>query len=291
VHEGRSSDLRRAWPALANELKELRSGADLSTRQLARELKWSQGKVHKIEHTLTLPSMDDVEAWLRVTDAPANQAVRLLDLAERAQHEAVMVRARRRAGEPIDLTELQEQTRRIEASAKLIRVFAPILIPGLLQTPDYARLVVLAGEPDNPTITEAIAGRMQRQAILYEEGREFEFVLSEAALRWRFGPVAVQVGQLRQLQTFSILGNVLVAVLPLDRETPVWHGAGFTLFEDRLDEADPMVHLEALATFENIAEPALVGRYQQTLNALRDLAVTGHQARALLEQVRGELHG
>jgi transcriptional regulator with XRE-family HTH domain len=291
VYGGRSNDLRSAWPALATELKRFREAADLSTRQLATQLKWSQGKVHKVENGHTLPSAQDVQAWLEATGAPAHQEPQLLNLAERAHHEAILIRAARRAGLVIDLPELQRQVREAEQTARTIRVYSPILIPGLLQTPDYARGMVLAAEPDNPTVAAAIADRMQRQAILYEPGRRFEFVVGETALRWRFGPAAVQVAQLRQLHTFTTLVGVLIGILPLDRETPVWHGTGFTLFENRADDADPFVHLEALRSFENIAEPSLVERYQQVFDRLRALAIVDSEAREMIEQIMGEFYG
>jgi transcriptional regulator with XRE-family HTH domain len=289
VVQGRSSDFRRAWPALAEQLTRLRNDAGLSTRQLARQLGWSQGKIHKIEHALTRPEPEDVQAWAEATNAPADQIPRLLDLAERAKREAVMVRAARRAGLPVDLAELQRQTAEAEWQAGTIRVFAPVIIPGLLQTPDYARLVVAAGDPDNPTTPEAIALRIQRQTRLYDEGRRNEFVIGEAALRWRYGPAVVQVNQLRQLQTLTHLRAVFVGILPLDRETPVWHSIGFTLLEDRADEADPLVHLEALDTFVNIADAEDVTHYQQVFDGLRDLAVVGDEARALLARLTDEL--
>ncbi len=287
MQSGRSNDLRRAWPQLGTQLRQLRQNAKLSTRQLADRLGsgWNQTRISRVENAQTLPSIDDVHAWLGATEASAATATIVFGLAERAAHEAVWVRRVRRAGMVIDLPELQRQVQEAEQAAGLNRVFAPILIPALLQTPDYARLLVLAAEPDNPTVAEAVAGRMQRQTILYQEGHRFEFVIGETALRWRFGSAAIQVGQLAQLRTLSTLGNVLIGILPLNRETPVWHSIGFTLFEERADNADPLVVLEALETWENIADPWLVGRYQRTLDQLRDLAAVGDEARALIEQL------
>jgi transcriptional regulator with XRE-family HTH domain len=290
VQSGRSHDLRRAWPKLGEQLRQLREAAGLNGRQLAARLGRGryQAWVSRVENANKLPDVDDIQAWLEATGATAEQVEQVLELAEQAQHELVRVQKARRVGMVVDLPELQRQTEEAERQAGTIRVFAPILIPALLQTPDYARLLVLAAEPENPTVPEAIARRMQRQARLYEEGRRFEFVISEAALRWRFGSPAVQIGQLRQLLTLSALANVLIAAVPLDRETPVWHSIGFTLLEDRADNADPLVVLEALETWENIADPRLVGRYQQTLDGLRDLAVVGDEARALVERIMGD---
>jgi transcriptional regulator with XRE-family HTH domain len=284
VQNGHPHDLRIAWPQLAAELKGLRQAAELTTRQLADQLGVSQGKVTKIENARTVPSVEDVQAWAAATSASADQAARLVELAERTQTEAIMVRAARRAGLP----DLQRQVAEAERVAATIRVFYPTLIPGLLQTPDYARLVVTAAEPDRPEVAEALALRMQRQTILHEEGRRFEFVVGEAALRWRYGPVAVQLGQLDRIRTVAMLANVLVAVLPLDREAPVWHSHGFTLFEDRADDGDPFVHVETLTSSVNVAEPADVERYRQTMEGLRGLAVADAEATALLEQLARE---
>jgi transcriptional regulator with XRE-family HTH domain len=285
VQNGRSRDLLIAWPRLAGELQQLREAAALTTRELADRLGVSQSKVTKLENARTVPSVEDVRAWAVATNAPAEQAARLVDLAERTHTEAIMMRAARRAGLP----DLQRQVAESERAATTIRVYYPTIIPGLLQTPDYARLVVMAVHRDRPDVAEAIAQRMQRQAILYEEARRFEFVISEAALRWRYGSAAVQLGQLDRIRTVAMLPNVLVGVLPLSRETPAWHSHGFTVFEDRIDDGDPFVHVETLTAGLNVTEPSDVQAYRQALDHLRELGVYGEDARALLAQLMDEL--
>jgi transcriptional regulator with XRE-family HTH domain len=285
VQNGRSRDLLVAWPRLAGELQRLREAAGLTTRQLADQLGASQSKVTKLENARTVPSIEDVQAWAAATNAPVGQAARLVELAERTHTEAIMLRAARRAGLP----DLQRQVAESERAAMTIRVYYPTIIPGLLQTPDYARLVVTAVHRDRPDVAEAIAQRMQRQAILYEEARHLEFVIGEAALRWRYGSAAVQLGQLDRIRTVAMLPNVLIGVLPLSRETPAWHSHGFTLFEDRTDDGDPFVHVETLTASLNVTEPADVEAYQQALKHLRELAGYGEDAQALLAQLMDEL--
>jgi transcriptional regulator with XRE-family HTH domain len=285
VQNGRSRDLLVSWPRLAGELQQLREAAGLTTRELADQLGVSQSKVTKLENARTVPSVEDVRAWATATNAPAEQAARLVELVERTHTEAVMLRAARRAGLP----ELQRQTAESERAAMTIRVYYPTIIPGLLQTPDYARLVVTAVHQDRPDVADAIAQRMQRQAILYGEGRHFEFVIGEAALRWCYGSAAVQLGQLDRIRSIAMLPAVLVGVLPFSRETPAWHSHGFTLFEDRADDGDPFVHVETLTASLNVTEPADVQAYRQALDRLRELAVYGEDARAFLAQLMDEL--
>ncbi len=285
MQNDRSRDLLIAWPRLAGELQQLRKAARLTTRELADRLKVSQSKVTKVENARTVPSVEDVRAWIGVTGAPADQATQLIALAERAQTEAIILRAARRAGLP----ELQRQVAESERLAMTIRVYYPTIIPGLLQTPDYARLVVTAVHQDRPDVAEAIAQRVQRQTILYEEGHRFEFVVGEAALRWRYGPLAVQLGQLDRIRTIAMLPNVFVGVLPFSRETPAWHSHGFTLFEDRIDGGDPYVHVETLTASLNVTESADVEAYRQILSQLRAFAVHGEDAQALLAQLMDEM--
>lgn len=285
MQNGRPRDLLQAWPRLAAELTQLREAAGLTTRQLADRLGVSQGKVTKTENARTVPSVEDVRAWAEATGAPAEEAARLVDLVERAHTEAIMLRAARRAGLP----DLQRQVAASEQAATAIHVYTPTIIPGLLQTPDYARLLVTSVHQDRPDVAEAISQRMQRQAILYEEGRRFEFVIGEAALRWRYGAAAVQLGQLDRLRTAALLPGVQVGVLPFDREVPAWHSHGFTLFE--ADDGAPYVHVETLTASLNVTEPADVEAYRQALERLRELAVQGEEAQALLVQVMEELSG
>ena len=87
------------------------------------------------------------------------------------------------------LVRLQEDSLELEASASTILNFQIASIPGLLQVPEYARRVFAAGHPAGQVdIAAAVAVRMNRQVILYDDSKHLEFVLAEAAVRWRPGP-------------------------------------------------------------------------------------------------------
>ena len=76
------------------------------------------------------------------------------------------------------------------APVRRTRTFEPNLVPGLLQTPDYAQRVPTMFQKLMPQVDvpSSAAERINRQSTLYEEDKEFEFLIGEAALRWRPGP-------------------------------------------------------------------------------------------------------
>jgi transcriptional regulator with XRE-family HTH domain len=269
---------------LGEALRELRRAADLTGEQLATELGVSQSKVSRIELGQSVPAAVDVERWTAVTGAPAEQTAHLLELAERAGTEAVAWRRGLRGG----LVGLQQETAALEASAQLIRSFHPVLVPGLLQTPAYAKAVFTAAHPaGRADVAEAVAARMNRQAILYEETRRYEFVLAEAGLRWRLGPTDLLLGQLDRLGVVATLPNVSLGIIPLAAELHAWHSHGFVIFAER--DGESVVHVETLTSALNVHEPVGVTAYQEAFDRLQGSAVVGAEARALLERIAKDL--
>jgi hypothetical protein len=152
---------------------------------------------------------------------------------------------------------------------------------------EYARRVFAAGHPDaGPAdIAATVAARMNRQAILYDETKHLEFILTEAAMRWRLGPESLMRAQVDRIITVSGLGNVTVGIIPQAAEANVWHDHGFNILQDRDDDGDPVVHVETLTNGLTITDPADIGVYRDAFTQLRRLAVTGAEAQALLGQI------
>jgi Domain of unknown function (DUF5753) len=125
---------------------------------------------------------------------------------------------------------------------------------------------------------------MNRQAILYDESKHLEFVLAEAALRWRVGPPSLMRAQIDRLLTVSALENVTIGIIPQTAETSGWHDHGFNILDGRGEAGDPLVHVETLTSGLTITDPADVDAYKDTFARLRSLAVTGDDTHALLQQ-------
>src|SRR5215467_6659762 len=174
----------------------MRKAAGLTGNQLAELLGWTRTKVPKIEGGSQMPSRDDIVAWVQACgqpDAIADELMGMLLQGHTLQREWKQEVGRGHAAIQTDWQALERQVR-------LYRNIQILVVPGLLQTPDYARYRALDGVAnygmDPEGVDAAVGARMARQQVLYETGRSFEFVTTEAALRIGAAPAPVMVGQL-----------------------------------------------------------------------------------------------
>ncbi|MEU4332988.1 Scr1 family TA system antitoxin-like transcriptional regulator, partial [Nonomuraea dietziae] len=131
-------NVQPAREALGRRLRELRTDAGLNGKEFAERLGWIATKVSKIEHGKQTPTEDDVRAWADATAAPADQAKLLLAQVRHLNEEYAEWRRQLRIG----LSARQAKFGEVEASSELVRNFEPAVIPGLLQTPAYARHIM-----------------------------------------------------------------------------------------------------------------------------------------------------
>jgi transcriptional regulator with XRE-family HTH domain len=255
---------------LAIGLRDARRAAGLTGARLAARCGISQSKISKIETGKVLPSATDVERVLTALGTGQDRIADLLALARLANTEFQSTRASLRRG----LHYKQKELAALEAETQHARFFLPLMITGLLQTPEYAR-ASLAGFPGDHH--QAIARRLDRQSALYTPARRFTFILAEAAVRWQVCEPLVMAAQADRLASLSELPNVTIGVIPLDSRVPDGPLNTFTVYDERIvtaetftgvimmrDPRDVAYHLELFAFFE---------RY----------AVTGDAVRALLE--------
>ncbi|MGH8604286.1 MAG: Scr1 family TA system antitoxin-like transcriptional regulator, partial [Gammaproteobacteria bacterium] len=175
------SNVHEARNALGKRLRELRLQVGFNGRQLAESLSWAPSKVSKLETGRQTPTEDDIRAWTRATNSEGETEALLASLRTLEVQYADWKRIFRTGLRPRqnELAELDQKTR-------LFRAFEVTVIPGLLQTPEYARARFAEGIrrlklPND--INEAVQGRVQRQEILYRLDKRFHFVLPEAVLR------------------------------------------------------------------------------------------------------------
>ena len=156
VHEARD--------ALGKRLRELRRGAGMSGRQLAESLSWPPSKVSKLENGRQTPTDEDVGGWTRATNSEAETEALLASL-----HTLEVQHAEWQRQLKTGLKPHQQEIAELDAKTRLFRAFEPTFIPGLLQTPAYARsrftqsIAVFKVRND---IDEAVQARVQRQEIL-----------------------------------------------------------------------------------------------------------------------------
>jgi len=275
---------------LGQALRGLRDTADLTSIQLAGALKVAQSTVSRMETGRQLPSPDLLDRWATATGATTQQRVDLGELAEAVATEAVAWR-----GRPQQLAALQQETADLESGAGLNRGYHPLLVHGLLQVPGYAHAAYqararLEGQSD-AEVAAAVAKRIAKQTLLYSPGHRFEFLLTEAGLRWRFVPREVLAAQLDRLAQAARMPNVLVGVIPMELEVPVWAWQGFSAFLERDGDAEDLVLVETLTAGVTVRNPADVASYDQAFQQLLDVAAVDGDAVAVLERIIADLRG
>ncbi len=270
----------RVRQQLAAELRALRTLRKLTQREIGpdKDHRLPQARVWRIERAETLPRLADVTMWLDATDATHEQRNRVVALLEAAHKETRPWPEM--AGEE---RHLQRRAADRDVGARLIRAYSQMM-PGLLQTAEYARLVIAQTDPaSHLDHAAALAARMERQRVLYEEGRQFQFLIAEHALRWSPGPGVMPV-QLDRLVSLSTLAAVELRVLPDDRVgTPGWHAF---VWRQPADGAEPYVTTELVHGGQVVSEPAAVKLYESVWDQLWSAALAGDDALALVRAVR-----
>jgi transcriptional regulator with XRE-family HTH domain len=200
---------------LRSELRKARETARLTQRDVAKAMDWSLSKLIRIETGVVSISTNDLRALLaHYGISNPVQVDAMIDIA----------RASRERSWWSGYRELASQEYLIflgyESSASVIRNFEPLVIPGLLQTEEYAREILsMIGGIDNKKIVDALVDlRMQRQELLLERNTppSLHFILDEAAVRRVVGGSSVMRRQLNHVMDIASRPNVTVRIMPFD---------------------------------------------------------------------------
>ena len=267
-------DIRAARNDLGARLRDLRRAAGLTGQQLADSLSWTQSKVSKIENGRQTPTDDDVRSWCRTTRSESAAVALLADLntlqTRHREWQRVM-----RAGLAAEQTAMGRQ----ENDTRIFRSFQSLIVPGLLQTPDYARGVierVSRRSGQNMDIDEVVAARMQRQGILYDTSKKFRLVITEAVLLHNVCPPAAMLGQLDRLMNLALLPNVRFGVIPFETSYVILPTHAFWIYDDEL------VLVETVSAQLNLAQPQEIAQYAKVFEAMALTAVYDEKARAVM---------
>lgn len=270
-----ASRLRRQ---LGSELRGARTLAGLSQRHVADQVGISQATVVRVESGRgALLSRDRTHEWLTACSAPEELRERILVLVAAAHTET------RGWEDGSGATgHAQGVARDREQGARSVRSYSPSIVPGLLQTAEYARQLLPQVDPTGTMdVAAALVDRLERQQVLYT-GRRFDFILEEQAVRWSPGP-GVRPAQLDRLLSVATLATVRVAVLPAAREgSPGW--PGFNLYEPAAEEELAYVTTELLHGGQIVHDPDAVQSYEALWSRLWDAAATDEAA---MELIRG----
>ncbi|WP_329411514.1 helix-turn-helix domain-containing protein [Nocardia vinacea] len=265
VHQQRES--------LGARLREIRFTAHLSGAELARRNGWDPSKVSKIEYGRIKPSHDDISAYCRDCEAE-DQLADLL--ATRQNIDSAYLEWRKILG--TGTKRRQQASIKWESEARILRWYEPVLIPGLLQTADYAsgilrKVIEFQQIPDD--LDQGVSKRMERQAILYQRDHLFHFVIAEQALYTTVGDDQTMIGQMDRLLAVQGMPRITLGIIPFMApfETAT---TSFLMFDSK------MVLVEGIAAELNITQPREIKVYHRTFDILAGQSVTGEAARELI---------
>ena len=267
---------------LALELRRLREAARLTCEEVAEHLECSASKISRVETGRVSVSPRDVRDMLELYGVPADQRESLVQLARDSRQKGWW-HAYSDTMQPQMATYIG-----LESAASEIRIYEVSLIPGLLQTEDYARAVIRAGMVNSPAedIERRVSLLMARQpAVVRDDPPKVWAVLDEAALRRRVGGSGLMRLQLEHLLAQAALPNVAVQVIPFAGGAHPAMGRPFIIlvFPERVDT--DVVYLEDLTSALYLEDVAEVDRYNVFFNHLRATALSFDDSAALITSV------
>lgn len=274
-----SADQARA--SLGVRLRDIRRDAGLSGTTLAQLSGWLSSKVSKIEHGKQTPSEEDLRVWCEHCQALDHlpdliAAVRSIET-QFAEWRRIMRSGTRRR---------QQASATVYERARLFRIYEPAVIPGLLQTREYAVAVLstfidFVHVPDDAE--EGAVARLERQRVLTHGDRRFHMVLGEQALYTNVGGTEVMAGQLEHLLGILKLPRLRLGIIPAGAPYRVPLNNGFWI----LDEA--LVQFDTYTAELSLVRPDEIALYGRAFERLAALAVYGAEARGIIKRALDRL--
>ncbi|WP_405582363.1 helix-turn-helix transcriptional regulator [Streptomyces sp. NBC_01092] len=256
-----------AWEFFGAELKRRRENAGITQVELGSRVFVSGGYIGQFEQAIRKPQLDVAQR-----------------IDESLQTDGIFERLWRKLIKEQPYTEYFAHAAELERMATEICEYAPMVVPGLLQTPEYARAVFVASNPlaADEYIEELLRGRMARTRLLKDATRPVYWaILHEAALRIPVGNPAVMAHQLDHIAALMQERKVLVQVLPFAAGAHPWMGKMVKLME--FEDTPPTVYTEGVRSANLLDDPAVVRHVQASYDLIRAAALSPEASLALIE--------
>ncbi|MFE6171841.1 helix-turn-helix domain-containing protein [Streptomyces sp. NPDC056464] len=280
-----STDYQQAREALGRRLRELRMsavGGRLTGTQLAQRLGWPHSKVYKLEGGRQTAIPKDLQAWAEAV----GHADTAEELVARLKGFESHIRSWRRqlgAGH----RPVQDTWNVAVDQARVIHAWEEAVIPGMLQTADYARHIFLRYADLQGTkrdTEEAVRSRMERQSWLYQGGRRFHALVWEPALHALVCPPSVLAAQLDRLAGQIGMDTIELGIIPLCASLKVPTANGFWILDNTLVIAEDW-HAELW-----LDDNETVVSYRRVWETLSESAVYGADAQNVINRARRTLN-
>lgn len=266
---------------LGRELRRLRENSGLTPEAAAKRLGWSRPKVNRIENARTSPSVTNVADACDLYGADSATKAGLIQLCRDASQRGWWTAySDVFAGSYVVL----------EAEATAIRTWEPVLIPGLLQTEEYARALISAARPglDDADLKRRVDARMTRKVTLMgSSAPSLHVLVDENVLRRPIAQAGAMKQQLDSLIEVTGRPNVTIQVLTLAAGPHAGLDGGFSILS--FDEGDPDVGYTGCPGGDVYVEAAdQVRGLTLTFEHLTELALPPDESAAFIAAARSD---
>jgi transcriptional regulator with XRE-family HTH domain len=258
---------------LRTELRRARAGAHLTQDQVATAMDWSLSKVIRIETGAVGISTNDLRALLNLYAVhDADRTDELIELARASRQTSWLSRYR------ADITPQYLQYIEYEEAASVLRMYDPLLLPGLLQTEEYAAAILRAlAVPGTPAelIQNRIDIRLTRQRLLeHATPPTLICVLDESVISRIVGERNVAQRQLARLIDLASRPNITIQIVPFTAGLHSGLLEPFIILEFPDPEDSDVLYLEssrdAIISHDEAGE---ITGYREVFEQLRDISL------------------
>jgi transcriptional regulator with XRE-family HTH domain len=268
---------------LSRRLLQLRVQSGYTANHVCDMLNWGRGKVGRFEaNQWKRPEMSDIRDLLRIYN---------VDEGEREQLEELAIQARARPWWRDYSDIFENEFAGFENDASRIRVFMPLVLPGLLQSQDYAEAFIRTGPRPPSWRRKALDTRLRRQEILSRPGdtaATLTAVITEASLRYQWGSRSERRDQIEHLIDMGRRPNIDLRIQRFSDGPPPGLSSAINIFD--FAEGEPSIAFtETDFAVVEVNEPDQVGRYIQSFEKAVDGALEPSDTAIYLRQLADQL--
>ena len=263
---------------LGAELRRLREQAGLTIDRVAQELECSPSKVSRIETGQVSATPRDVRDMLGLYGVEDARLEAMVQVAREARQRGWWQKF-------VDVPDGVPAYVGLETAATSIDVYMALLVPALLQTPDYARAVIAAVRPDLPRseIDRRVELRLRRQDLLGQERPPLmRVLLDDTVLRRPVGGPAVMAAQRRRLLADADRPAVTIQVLEAGAGAHAGMDGPFTIFGFPAPAERDVVALDSAADALYLEDAEDVARYRRVFELLLPAARSPEDSAAII---------
>jgi len=267
---------------LGMRLRAIRIEKGLSVDAVAKELECSPSKISRLETASRRPNPRDVRDVCKFYGLDDDAAAELMDLAREAKEQGWW-----KAFPDVGLALVPYIG--LEQDASSITSFAAFHVPALLQTADYMRAIIkgIAPRMSPEVLKDRVEVRVRRQEILERESPpRYRVFIDESVLHRPTGGPEVMVGQISKILELIDRDKVIAQIVPFDVGVLAAQDSNCVLLEFDDRDLAPVVFVEGLQNGQMFEKEVDVARYRESIDYLRDSALTVRDTKARLVQMR-----